>query len=355
MDLQDLGFTSSLAQYKEENGLDSFEVGRVISEHRERYIVRSEVGEYEAEILGNLRFSAQSREDFPAVGDWVAIQTYDADKALIHSIFPRKSSIKRLAVGSKGEAQIIATNIDIALIVQAVGRDFNLNRLDRYLTICYESKVEPIILLNKIDLIEKVQLADLLEKVRARNKDVQILGISNLSNQGIEDVKKLIKYGKTYCLLGSSGVGKSTLLNKLLGEEFMKTGAISKSVNRGKHITTHRELKVLKSGGIIIDNPGMREVGITDSSEGLEKTFEEIMELTYQCKFKDCRHISEVGCAVIQAVEDGTLEVSAYENFLKMKREKEHYSSTIAEKRQKDKKFGKMYKEIMKNKKSNKY
>ncbi len=355
MTLEDLGYNIVLANYRKDQSLDPFEVGRVISEHKERYIVKTAENEYDAEIVGNLRFSAQKRSDFPAVGDWVAISKYDEDKVLIHSVFPRKTIIERQAVGKQGEKQIIATNIDFAFIVQAVDRDFNINRIERYLTICNASNIKPIIILNKIDLINDAELSKLITAVQERINQVPVIAISNASQKGIERLKKNIEKGKTYCLLGSSGVGKSTLLNNLSGRQLMRTNTISTSTNKGRHVTSHRELLVLDNGGILIDNPGMREVGIADSSSGLEKTFAIIVELSKNCKFKDCTHTTEVDCAVLKAVESGEIDKSSYENYLKMEREKEHFESTVAEKRKKDKDFGKMIKQFKKTRKSDKY
>ena len=355
MTLEDLGYNIVLANYRKDQSLDPFEVGRVISEHKERYIVKTTENEYDAEIIGNLRFSAQKRSDFPAVGDWVAISKYDEDKVLIYSVFPRKTIIERQAVGKQGEKQIIATNIDYAFIVQAVDRDFNINRIERYLTICNASNIKPIIILNKIDLINDAELSKLITAVQERINQVPVIAISNASQKGIERLKKNIEKGKTYCLLGSSGVGKSTLLNNLSGKQLMKTNEISTSTNKGRHVTSHRELLVLDNGGILIDNPGMREVGIADSSSGLEKTFGTIVELSKNCKFKDCTHTTEVDCAVLKAVESGEIDKSSYENYLKMEMEKEHFESTVAEKRKKDKDFGKMIKQFKKTRKSDKY
>jgi len=355
MKLEHFGYSDKIEKLRIQNNLTDFEVGRIISEHKERYIVKTEKGELDAEITGNLRYTANTREDFPAVGDWVAISEYDDDKVLIHSIFPRKTIIERHAVGKQGEKQIIATNIDFAFIVQAVDRDFNINRIERYLTICNTSNVKPIIILNKIDLINDTVLTDLMSKVQERVTQVPVIAISNESQKGIERLRKSIVKGKTYCLLGSSGVGKSSLLNNLSGKQLMKTNEISSSTNKGRHVTSHRELIVLENGGIIIDNPGMREVGIVDSTDGLDITFEAIIELSKDCKFKDCTHTTEVDCAVLKSVESGELDKSSYENYLKMEREKEHFESTVAEKRKKDKNFGKMVKQFKNLKKSNRY
>ena len=354
MTIEDLGYNSELEKYRKELKLDSFEMGRVISEHKDRYVVKTKNTEYDAELIGNLRFTAETKHDLPAVGDWVAISEYDENKALIHSVYPRHSILERKAVGKLSETQIIATNIDFAFIVQSVNRDFNINRLERYLTICYSSKIEPIVVLSKIDLIEKSELEHILEKINKRIKDISIIAISNQSQIGLDKIKSKLTKGKTYCLLGSSGVGKSTLINNLVGKELMITGGISKSIDRGKHITTHREL-IVTENGILIDNPGMREVGIADSTSGLEKTFETIVELSKDCKFKNCTHTTEIDCAVLEAVNKGEIDTDSYENYLKMEKEKEHFESTVAEKRKKDKDFGKMIKHFKKARKSNKF
>ncbi|MEZ4828715.1 MAG: ribosome small subunit-dependent GTPase A [Bacteroidia bacterium] len=349
MTLEDLGYNLELENFRKNQNLDSFGVGRVISEHKERYVVKTPEKECDGEIIGNLRFTAHNRSDFPAVGDWVAISEYDENKVLIHSVFPRKTIIERQAVGKQGEKQIIATNIDYAFIVQAVDRDFNINRIERYLTICNTSNVKPIIILNKIDLINDNELSELVSKVQERIKQVPIIPISNESRKGFEKLEGKIEKSKTYCLLGSSGVGKSSLLNNLSGKQLMKTNTISASTNKGRHVTSHRELLVLENGGILIDNPGLKEVGIADSTDGLEITFSIIIELSKDCKFKDCTHTTEVGCAVLEAVERGEIDHSSYENFLKMEREKKHFESTVAEKRKKDRDFGKMMKNYKKS------
>jgi ribosome biogenesis GTPase len=349
MKLEDLGYNNKLEKFRTEQKLDEFSTGRIIAEHKERYIVMNENGDFEAEITGNMRFTAKTREDFPAVGDWVAISIYDSDSAIIHHILPRYSSIKRHAVGQFGEVQIIATNIDYAFIVQAVDRDFNINRLERYLTICYSSKVKPIIILSKVDLIDNTTLSEIIERIQIRITDVPILSISNETLEGFEAINRIIEKQKTYCMLGSSGVGKSTLINNLSGLTVMKTGSISESTNKGRHITSHRELIVLKNGGILIDNPGMREVGLADASGGLEVTFDRIMQLSENCKFKDCQHMHETGCTVKEAVDKGEIDRAAYENYLKMEREKAHFESTQTERRKKDKEFGKMLKNYIKD------
>lgn len=344
MKLEDLGYNDRLESFRIENNLLDFEIGRVISEHKERYIVKTEGGEYESEITGNMRFSAKGRENFPAVGDWVALTIYDSDFSIIHKILPRFSTISRQAVGHFAEIQIIATNIDYALLIQAVDRDFNINRLERYLTICYSSRVDPIIVLTKTDLIDGQVKAGIVESIKHRIQNIPVFAISNNTQEGYEALSQIIEKGKTYCMLGSSGVGKSTLLNNLSGRNLMKTDSISLSTSKGRHVTSHRELTVLDNGGILIDNPGMREVGIVDNAGGLESTFDMIMSLSANCKFKDCTHTQEIGCAVLEALDNGEIDIDSYNNYLKMLKEKAHFETSIAEKRKSDKIFGKMLK-----------
>lgn len=355
MTLEDLGYNTELEKYRTEHSLDSFAVGRVISEHKERYVVKTEHAEFDSELIGNLRFSAQNRSDFPAVGDWVAITEYDDNKVLIHAIYPRNSIIERQAVGKFGEKQIIASNIDYGLIVQAVDRDFNINRLERYLSICYTSNVKPIIILSKIDLISDAELTSILKTTANRIQKVPIIKLNNMSESGFEEINSLIEKGKTYCLLGSSGVGKSTLLNNIAGTELMKTNSIGETSNRGRHVTSHRQLVVLKNGGILIDNPGMREVGIADAGSGLKITFSEIIELAKTCKFKDCTHLHEKDCAIMEAVDTGEISSKSYENYQKMEKEKMHFESSAEEKKKKDKDLGKLIKNVKKIRYRNKY
>ncbi len=352
MTLEDLGYNNEFEEYRKEQQLDSFDIGRVILEHRDRYRVKTSLSELDCELIGNLRYTLSDKSELPAVGDWVAISEFDEGKALIHAVLPRYSTLERKAVGKSGQSQIIAVNIDIGIIVQSINRDFSINRLERYLTICNASKIEPIIVLSKIDLIEEEVLEELLIQVQERIKNVPVIAISNQTNVGINEIISIFNKGKTYCLLGSSGVGKSTLINTLSGEHLMDTGEISESIDRGKHVTTHRELIVFEHG-ILIDNPGMREIGITDAVKGFEMTFDEILTLSQDCKYGDCTHISENGCAVLTALENDELNSETYENFLKMEKERIHFESNAQERKKKDKDLGKLIKNM--KKKNNKY
>jgi ribosome biogenesis GTPase len=355
MNLPDLGLNNELTAYLRDNKLTDFSIGRVTQEHRERYVVSDGDREYDAEITGNLRFSANSRSDFPAVGDWVTMTIFDHDQAIIHQVLPRKSVLERQAVGKKGEIQIISTNIDFAFIVQAINNNFSINRLERYLTICYSANIEPVLVISKVDLSSEKEILGAVSDLEKRDKKVKYILLSNLTLKGLDQIMNFIQKGKTYCVVGSSGVGKSTLINNLLKKNILKTGQISHSTNKGRHITDHRELFVLENGGIIIDTPGMRELGMTDNAEGIKTAFQEILNISSKCKFPDCKHINETGCAVIGALNNGTIDKDSYDNYQKIQKEQERFQISEAEKRKKDKVFGKMIKNYYKNKKKNEY
>ena len=352
MNLLDLGLNKELTVYLKANQLSDFSIGRVTQEHRERYVVSDGENEYDAEITGNLRFSANSRTDFPAVGDWVAMKVYNSYHAIIYKILPRKSVLERQAVGKFGETQIISTNIDVAFIIQAINNNFSINRLERYLTICYSANIEPILVISKIDLVTEKEIQKAIDKLEIRDKKIKYILLSNITHTGLDQILDFMQKGKTYCVVGSSGVGKSTLINNLLKKNILKTGQISLSTNKGRHITDHRELFVLENGGIIIDTPGMKELGITENTEGIITTFQEIVDIALNCKFPDCKHINETGCAVIEALNKGTIDKESYDNYQKILKEQERFQTTIFEKRKKDKAFGKMIKNYLKDKKN---
>jgi ribosome biogenesis GTPase len=323
---------------------------RVVAQYRGKYRVGYENEEFWATVTGNKIFTAESQLDYPVVGDLVNIIDIGYGNAVIKDILPRKSILERKAAG-KDSAQPIAANVDIAFIVQAVDRDFNLNRFERYMTICRAGHIRPVLVLNKTDLLTADELKEKTTALQDRFKSTPFLTTSILAEDGIDSLIQAIKKGQIYCFLGSSGVGKSSLINKLLGQELLKTKEISAQTNKGKHTTTHRELFVLKNGGMVIDNPGMREVGLANAGEGVRSVFAEIEQLSKACKFADCTHQHESGCAVLAAVKCGDLSESKYGNYLKLKKESEYYAMTSLEKREKDRSFGKMVKVYKKQKK----
>lgn len=355
MNLTDLGYTNELSAYVSENNLSAFSIGRVIQENRERYIVSTGENEYDAEITGNLRYTATSRADFPAVGDWVAMTVYDSDHSIINKILPRKSVLERQAVDKFGEIQIISTNIDVAFIVQAINNNFSINRLERYLTICYSANIHPVLVISKTDLSPENEIRDAITALEKRDKKVEYVLLSNITFEGVDQILSIIQKGKTYCVVGSSGVGKSTLINNLLKKNVLRTGQISLSTNKGKHITDRRELIVLENGGIIIDTPGMKELGITDNPDGIKTTFQEIYDISINCKYPDCKHIDESGCAVIEALNTGALDRDSYDNYRKIMKEQAYFQTTVSEKRKRDKEIAKLIKNYYKDIKKNKF
>lgn len=354
MENENFGYDAFFETNRKKLGLEGFSIARVAAEYKGAYKVINQSGEFLAKITGKQMFTASSREDYPAVGDWVAITTLDAERATINGVLPRRTMIKR-KYSNKNETQIIATNIDVAFVVESVDRDYNLNRFERYFAIANDGGVEPAIILNKIDLISEEELDSKLVQLKNRFRDTDIVLTSTITNEGLNELKAHITSGKTYCFLGSSGVGKSSLINKLLGENIIKTEEISLSTGKGKHATTSREMYFLQNGGIVIDNPGMREVGMTDTSAGIDNLFDEITALSLKCKYVDCTHIHEPGCAVLSALESGKLDEGKYSNYISLKKEAEHYEMTKLEKREKDRQFGKFIKTAKKEIKKYKY
>ena len=318
-------------------------MARVIAEHKGAYRIKSPRDEYLATITGKQMFDALSREDYPAVGDWVAITEHGVKQAIIHRVLPRKTVLKR-KYSDRFESQVIASNIDIVFVIESVDRDYNLNRIERCLAIADDGGIGPVIVLNKIDLISEPELDSKISQVKKRFKDIDVVKTSVILENGLDEMAARILKGETYCLLGSSGVGKSSLINRLLGKEVIRTNTISQHTGKGKHTTTAREMHFLESGGILIDNPGMREIGMADSDEGIEETFKEIGDLAKRCKFKDCTHEHEPGCAVRAAVASGELDENRYANYLKLVKEAEHYEMTRLEKSRKDRQFGRFIK-----------
>lgn len=349
MENEDLGYSMFFEESRRKLGLEAFSIARVIFESRGAYKVKNSKGEYLAKITGKQMFEASGREDYPTVGDWVAIKELGNEQAVIESILPRRTIIKRKhgdksRLGEKDKTQIIATNIDVAFIVESVDRDYSLNRLERYFAIATSGTVTPAIVLNKTDLISQKELDEKLDQIKSRIPEAAVILTSTINNAGLADLRKYIEKGKTYCFLGSSGVGKSSLVNKLLGQEVVKTGEISSYSNRGKHVTTNRQMYFIENGGIVIDNPGIREVGLADMSEGVNDFFDEVSALSQKCKYADCAHTHEPGCEILAAVKSGELDGEKYSNYINLKKEAEHYEMTETEKNKKEYQFGKFLK-----------
>jgi ribosome biogenesis GTPase / thiamine phosphate phosphatase len=347
--IEDLGYNTFFESNRKKLELDSFSIARVISEFKGGYKVINTIGEYLAKITGKQMFKAVSREDYPAVGDWVAITELDNERAVIHKVLPRLSVIKRRygdknQSGQKDKTQLIATNIDVAFAVESVNRDYNLNRFERYLGIAKDGGVKPAIILNKIDLISRQDLDAKLCQLKSRLAGIDMIPTSTVSGEGMDELTKYIIKGITCCFLGSSGVGKSSLINKLLGENLIKTADISSSSGRGMHTTAGRQMYFLKNGGIVIDNPGTREIGMTDAVQGIDGIFDDITVLALKCRYTDCTHVHEPGCVVLAAVKSGELDAGKYSNYINLKKEARYFGMNDAEKRDKDRQFGKFVK-----------
>ena len=354
MVLKNLGFNEWFSTRREEDSRFQFQPARVTAVHRDGYSIRTQEGEFSAEASGKFVFDSESELDMPAVGDWVGVEFFnDNTLAIIHELYPRRTLMKRKSAGEKTEFQLIAANIDMALIIQSCGGDFNLRRLERYLIAVRDGGIEPGLLLSKTDLVPEEEIARLISEVKTVESGLDILTFSNLTGEGLEHIRKKIRKGKTYCLLGSSGVGKTTLLNSLIGEDVFYTKTIREKDEKGRHATSKRQLVLLEGGGMIIDTPGMRELGVMDVSKGLESSFPEIEDLAKSCRFKDCTHSGEADCAVLEAVEEGTLSRDRYKSYLKLRRESAYNEMSYLEKRQKDKSFGKMVKSVMTQRKKN--
>ena len=319
------------------------EIARVVSVHRERYTVFNGSEEAFAELSGNFLYSTDSATELPTTGDWVYVDFYDEKThAIIHGVLPRKTLLKRKIAGKQVDFQLIAANIDVAFIVQSADYNFNLRRLERYLVMVNESEITPIILLSKCDLISQTEIRALEGKIRSISPQVTVHAFSNLRGDGIDTIKSYLSQGNTYCLLGSSGVGKTTLLNRILGREQYETQSVSKKQSKGRHTTTSRELIQLENGAMIIDTPGMRELGSLSVDNGIDETFAEIIDLSRDCKFGNCSHTNEKGCAILNAIGEGDLSQQRYKNYIKMKKESEFNEMSYSEKRKKDKDFGKL-------------
>ncbi|MCH1626289.1 ribosome small subunit-dependent GTPase A [Fredinandcohnia sp. SECRCQ15] len=301
----------------ESNG---YSVGRVALEHKRMYRVYTDKGEILAEISGKMRFEALNREDYPAVGDWVVLSIREEEgKATIHGILPRFSKFSRKVAGLATEEQIIATNINTVFLVNALNQDFNIRRIERYLLLAWESGANPVIVLTKSDLCTEIDKK--VFEVESVAYGVPIHVCSVKENTGIEQLGMYFDNDQTVALLGSSGVGKSSLTNCLLGEEKLLVNEVREDDDRGRHTTTHRELLLLESGGVIIDTPGMRELQLWESDNSLSHSFQDIEELTGNCRFRDCSHETEPECAIRAAIENGTLDSARYQSYLKLQRE----------------------------------
>lgn len=320
--LKQLGWNSLFEENSKSLKQKGFSFARVITEHKERYIIASEIGELQAEVTGKLLYSSESSAELPKVGDWVAVIIYeDEQKAIIHDLLPRKSVFGRKVSGKKIQEQVIASNIDLLFVVQSLDANYSHRRLERYLTMAFEGNMEPIVILNKSDICQDA--SNKLNKVKNIYPGIKSFTASAQTGYGINFIKELLSEGKTCALVGSSGVGKSSIINSILGYDRQKVNDVRLVDSKGKHTTTTRDLILIPDTGMIIDTPGMREFQLWNTNEGLEIAFEEIEEFSASCRFKDCSHTHETECAVLNALQSGELSRERYNSYLKLRKEAE--------------------------------
>jgi ribosome biogenesis GTPase len=320
--LEELGWSSFFQEYLESMKVPGSVPGRVVSESRGSYQVNSQYGELTAKIAGKVRYQAEEKEAYPAVGDWVVIKRLvNENKATIYAVLPRKSKFSRKVAGERTEEQVVSANVDTVFIVSGLdgGRNFNLRRIERYLTLAWSSGATPVVVLNKVDLCPEVDA--FVKKVEEIAPGMSIHPVSAKEKIGLESLRSYLTKGHTVAFLGSSGVGKSALINALLGIKKQEVGEVREDDRMGRHTTTRRELILLPSGGMMIDTPGMREIQMWAGEDDLQGSFSDIEALAKRCRFTDCSHNAETGCAVIEAINNGDLDPTRLESYRKLQNE----------------------------------
>ena len=347
--LSDLGFDQWFEGHLKDLRQEGRGIARISAVDRGSYLIRNETGEIPAELPGKFYFQVESSIDLPCVGDWVTVQYHNnATSAIIHEVFPRKTFLRRKTAGQNVDFQMIAANIDIAFIVQSCHFDFNIRRMDRYLVMAADGNVEPIVILTKTDLITQDELEQKLRAVKSTAITARVLALSNVTGIGFDEFQQMLLSGRTYCLLGSSGVGKTTLINRLVGQEAFDTKAVS-GTGEGTHTTARRQLVVLSQGAMLIDTPGMRELGLLGVSKGVNQGFEDIAGFSMNCRYANCSHEQEPGCAVRAAVTRGELNEDRYSSYIKLKKESQYHEMSYLDKRKKDRAFGRFIKSVKKH------
>lgn len=323
MELKDLGLNAFFIKHFECYRDKNFSLGRICSEHKNSYKIYSEMGELIATISGKFRNNCLKKEDLPTVGDWVVFELIEnTNKAIINAVLPRKSKFSRKIAGKETQEQIIVSNVDIAFIVCALNYDFNLRRIERYLSLIWQSGATPAIVLTKTDLCNDIESK--LFEISNIAFGVDIHLINNITNEGVEPLKAYFKGNKTVVLLGSSGAGKSSLINNLLQENKMKVNILRNNLEKGRHTTTYKQMLMLPDSGLIIDTPGLRELQLWNAEDGISQCFQDIEKITQKCHFSNCTHNDEPKCAVRQAIQDGLLDANRFANYLKVKKEQEY-------------------------------
>lgn len=338
MNLEQLGWSDAFAASFDRYAHAGYSVGRVAIEHRGAYILYTEQGELTAEVAGKFRHQAENPQDFPAVGDWVVIRARAAERqATIHYVLPRQSKFSRQAVGGKTEEQVVAANVNTVFLVSGLDGNFSLRRIERYLLMAWDSGANPVVVLNKADLCQDVGRCVAAVESIALAVPIVVLSAIDPAGRGqaegrrgeqlgIEALRLYLKEGQTIALLGSSGVGKSTITNQLMGQETQAVRSVRQADSKGRHTTTHRELLQLPQGGLIIDTPGMREIQVWAEEDSLQETFADVEALAQQCRFRDCQHQQEPGCAVQEAIVQGNLDASRLFSYQKLNRELDYLS-----------------------------
>lgn len=345
INIKKYGFSEAFSNEIPKDSL--LEPARVLSQEKGFYRVAADKGEKLAELSGKFRFQAEASSEYPAVGDFVLVNWNESgSSAIIESLLPRKSAFIRKAAGEPQQEQVVAANIDTVFLCMALNNDFNLRRLERYISIAWDSGASPVVVLTKSDLCD--DLENKRSEVSSIAFGVDILVTTSMEEDGYKELLPFISEGKTIAFIGSSGVGKSTLINRLLGKEYLKTNGL-RNDDKGRHTTTRRELFLLPSGGMVIDTPGMREFGMWDNDTGIDRTFADIEELAAQCKFRNCTHTNEPGCAIQKALTTGELETDRWQSYQKLKAENdymENRESYMIAKGKREKEISKLIKKM---------
>lgn len=324
-------------------------VARVAAVDRDSLLVMDHTGTFRAKLAGRYLYRHHLSQERPCVGDWVCLKKAPTDDlGLVHTLLERRTALRRKSAGDTIDFQMIAANMDHVIVVQSCHYDFNLKRLERYLVMVRDGGADPCVLLTKTDLVAPEVLASQVAEIRAAGITAPVLTLSNVTKEGINELKQTLQPAKTYCFVGGSGVGKSTLINHLLGRETLLTSGVS-GTGEGRHTTVRRELLVLEGGALVIDNPGMREFGILGAESAVEDSFANITALATRCRYRDCGHTNEPGCAVRAAVDSGEISQEHYDHYIKLRTESEFYQMSYIEKRKKDRDFGRFIKSAKKH------